>query len=91
MLLSSAGQGAHSLEFVNLPGLEIQERQDTKLISSVTMYLCVSKAHFPFPLLKKKYQLQTLSFERSIRDSSCPGKIALEVFAIKSGCKDLHI
>lgn len=53
VLLSSAGQGAHSLELVNLPGLEIQELQDAKLISSITMYLCVSKAHFPFPLLKE--------------------------------------
>lgn len=86
VLLSSTGQGAHRLELVSLSGLEIQELQDTELIASMTMYLCVSKGHSLFPLLLKKNQLQTLHFEVGIKEV-IDMALVLEVFIVKSKYK----
>ena len=84
MLLSSAGQGAHRFELVSLPRLEIQELQDTKLISSI---VCQQRL-FSFSLNEKSINCKhLLSFEVGTKEV-LDMILVLEVFTMKFKCKN---
>ena len=84
VLLSSARQGAHRFELVSLPRLEIQELQDTKLVSSI---VCQQRL-FSFSLNEKSISCKhLLSFEVGTKEV-LDMILALEVFTMKFKCKN---
>lgn len=77
--VSSAGQGAHRFELVSLPRLEIQELQDTKLVSSIVR----QQRLFSFSLNEKSISCKhLLSFEVGTKEV-LDVIFALKVFTMK--------
>ena len=84
MLLSSARQDAHRFELVSLLRLEIQELQDTKLVSSI---VCQQRL-FSFSLNEKSISCKhLLSFEIGTEEV-LDMILALKVFTMKFKCKN---